>query len=116
GPHPDGGGRYFGVTNQVETLLLAPALPAAASVGVAGAAAIGLLLLATVGWSRAGADGGGIVVVAAAWAVLLAGLARVRLRPGGVALGVLGVAALGLLVVGADALLGGSSHVTGAVG
>ena len=88
GPHPDGGGRFYGVTNQVETLLLPPALAAAASVGVAGAAAIGLLLLVTVGWSRAGADGGGIVVVAAAWAVLLAGLARVRLTPARVALGV----------------------------
>ena len=28
GPHPDGGGRFYGVTNQVETLLLAPALAA----------------------------------------------------------------------------------------
>src|SRR5207248_2326782 len=26
GPHPEGGGRFFGLTNQVETLLLAPAL------------------------------------------------------------------------------------------
>jgi len=116
GPHPDGGGRFFGVTNQVETLLLTPALAAAASLGVAGAAAIGLLLLVAVGWSRAGADGGGIVVVATAWAVLLAGLARVRLTPARVALGVLGIVVLALLVVGADALFGGSSHVTDAVG
>ncbi len=28
GPHPDGGHRFFGVTNQVETMLLAPALVA----------------------------------------------------------------------------------------
>jgi hypothetical protein len=113
GPHPDGGGRFYGVTNQVETLLLTPALAAAASLGVAGAAAIGLLLLVAVGWSRAGADGGGIVVVATAWAVLLAGLARVRLTPARVALGIV---VLALLVVGADALFGGSSHVTDAVG
>ena len=26
GPHPEGGGRFFGLTNQVETLLLAPTL------------------------------------------------------------------------------------------
>ena len=116
GPHPDGGGRFYGVTNQVETLLLAPSIAAAASVGLAGAAAIGLLLLVTVGWSRAGADGGGIVVVATAWAVLLAGLSRARLTPVRVVVGVLGVVALALLVVGADALLGGSSHVTDAVG
>jgi hypothetical protein len=116
GPHPDGGGRFYGVTNQVETLLLVPALAAAASFGLAGAAAVGLLLLVTVGWSKAGADGGGIVVVTVAWAVLLALLARVRLTPARVALGVLGVLAVGLAVVGLDALLGGSSHVTGAVG
>ena len=41
GPHPDGGGRFYGVTNQVETLLLAPSLAAAALAGVAGAVAIG---------------------------------------------------------------------------
>jgi len=116
GPHPDGGGRFYGVTNQVETLVLPPAIAAAASVGLAGAAAIGLLLLVTVGWSRAGADGGGIVVVTTAWAVLLAGLARVRLTPARVVVGALAIAALALLVVGADALLGGSSHVTDAVG
>ena len=45
GPHPDGGGRFYGVTNEVETLLLAPSLAAAAAAGVAGAVAIGLLLL-----------------------------------------------------------------------
>ncbi len=116
GPHPDGGGRFFGVTNQVETLLLAPSLAAAASVGVAGAAAIGFLLLVAVGWSRAGADGGGVIVVAAAFAVLLAGVARIRLTPAKVVAGVLGIVALALLVVGLDALLGGSSHVTSAVG
>jgi hypothetical protein len=116
GPHPDGGGRFYGVTNQVATLLLAPALAAAAAVGVAGAVAIGLLLLVTVGWSRAGADGGGLVVVASAWAVLLAGLTRTRPTPGRVALGIAGVAAVGLAIVGLDALLGGSSHVTDAVG
>jgi len=116
GPHPDGGGRFYGVTNQVETLLLAPSLAAAALAGVAGAVAIGLLLLVTVGWSRAGADGGGLLVVAAAFAVLLAGLARVRLTPLRVVAGVTAVLAVGLAIVGVDALLGGSSHVTDAVG
>ena len=116
GPHPDGGGRFYGVTNQVETLLLTPSIAAAASVGLAAAGAFGLLLLVTVGWSRAGADGGGIVVVTTAWAVLLAGLARVRLTPLRVGAGVVAVVAVALLVVGADALVGGSSHVTGSVG
>ena len=116
GPHPDGGGRFYGVTNQVETLLLAPSLAAAAAAGVAGAVAIGILLLVLVGWSRAGADGGGLMVVAAAFAVLVAGLARVRLTPMRLVLGVVGVLAVGLAIVGIDAGLGGSSHVTDAVG
>ena len=116
GPHPDGGGRFYGVTNEVETLLLAPSLAAAATAGVAGAVAIGLLVLVLVGWSRAGADGGGLLVVATAFAVLLAGLARVRLTPARIVLGVAGVLVIGLALVGVDALLGGSSHVTDAVG
>ena len=78
--------------------------------------AIGLLLLVTVGWSRTGADGGGLLVVGSAFAVLLAGLTRVRITPVRVAAGVAGVLAVGLAVVGVDALLGGSSHVTDAVG
>lgn len=116
GPHPDGGGRFYGVTNQVETLLLAPSLAAAALVGVAGAVTIGALLLVTVGWSETGADGGGLLVVASAFAVLLAGLERVRLTPARVVVGVAGVLVVGLAIVGVDALLGGSSHVTDAVG
>ena len=116
GPHPDGGGRFYGITNEVETLLLAPSLAAAAAAGVIGATAIGLLLLVLVGWSRAGADGGGLLVVTAAFAVLLAGLTRVRLTPARIALGIVGVLAIGLAIVGIDALLGGSSHVTDAVG
>ena len=116
GPHPDGGGRFFGVTNQVETLLLAPSLAAAAAAGLAGAVGIGLVLLVLVGWSQAGADGGGLLVVIAAFAMLLAGLARVRLTPARVAAGVAAVLVLAFAIVGVDALLGGSSHVTDAVG
>ncbi len=116
GPHPDGGGRFYGVTNQVETLLLAPSLAAGALVGVVGSLAIAALLLVTVGWSRSGADGGGLLVVASAFAVLVAGLARVRPTPARIIVGIVGVVVVGLVVVGLDALLGGSSHVTNAVG
>jgi hypothetical protein len=116
GPHPDGGGRFYGVTNQVETLLLAPSLAAAALAGAAGAVGIGLLLLVTVGWSRTGADGGGLLVVASAFAVLLAGLTRVRVTPTRVFAGAVGVLVVCLAVVGVDVLVGGSSHVTDAVG
>ena len=62
GPHPDGGHRFYGVTNQVETMLLAPAL--------AGGLVVAPLALVAVGWSRAGADGGGLVTYAAGYAML----------------------------------------------
>ena len=70
GPHPDGGVRFFGVTNQVETLLLAPVLAAAAT-SRRWLATVGLLALVTLGWSRAGADGGGVLVVLAGLAALV---------------------------------------------
>jgi hypothetical protein len=111
GPHPDGGGRYYGITNEVETLLLAPVLVAA----TAWFWPVAALALANMAWSRAGADGGGILVFAV-------GLATLRLRLAGRALTVRRVAvvvvfavALGLALVGIDAALGGSSHVDRAV-
>jgi hypothetical protein len=96
GPHPDGGGRFYGITNEVETLLLAPAF-AAGPLGLA----LGLLL---VGWSKAGADGGGLVVFAVALLVTLRGRVTPRLLAGALALAV--------ALVGLDAAFGGSSHVT----
>lgn len=107
GPHPDGGGRFYGITNEVETLLLAPVLVAA----TAWLWPVGALALANVAWSKAGADGGGILVFAV-------GLATLRLRLAGrgltlrtAALVAVGAVALGLALVGVDAALGGSSHV-----
>jgi len=112
GPHPDGGGRYYGITNEVETLLLAPVLVAA----TAWFWPVAALALTNVAWSKAGADGGGILVFAV-------GLATLRLRLAGRALTVRRVAVvvvfavvLGLALVGIDAALGGSSHVDRAVG
>jgi Na+-transporting NADH:ubiquinone oxidoreductase subunit NqrB len=69
-----------------------------------------------VGWSKAGADGGGLVVFATAFAVLLA-----RLKPGPFSwrrLAVVGAGAIALVfaLIGIDAALGGSSHVTHSVG
>ena len=63
-----------------------------------------------------GRTGEGSSSSTAAFAVLLAGLTRVRLTPARIALGIVGVLAVGLAIVGIDALLGGSSHVTDAVG
>src|SRR5581483_3357377 len=85
GPHPWGGGRFYGVSNDLETLLLAPAL-------VLG---------------RAGADGGGIVVLLAAYARLVP---RARRTTAAAAVVVLAVAFVLL-----DAATGGSSHVTDSV-
>ncbi len=116
GAHLDGGGRFYGVTNQLETLLLAPTLAAAAADGTAWLVALGVLAVVTIGASFAGADGGGIVVYAAALAVLglrLRGFAFTPRRALAVAAGVV---VLVLVAVGLDAAVGGSSHVTHAVG
>jgi hypothetical protein len=115
GPHPDGGVRFFGVTNQVETLLLAPVL-AAAAVSRRWLAAVGLLALVAVGWSRAGADGGGVLVLLAGLGALVLQEGIRRLSVGRVVLAGAAVLALGLLLVAVDAGLGGSSHVTTALG
>ena len=107
GPHPEGGHRFYGVTNQVETMLLAPAL--------AGGLLAAPLALVAIGWSRAGADGGGLVTYAAGYAMLaLRAYGRVTLRRAAVAAGVVVVA--GLVLIALDAATGGSSHVTHALG
>jgi hypothetical protein len=112
GESPDGGGRYYGAGNLVETVLLTVSLAAAALLGRRWIVPMLVLALVTVGWSRAGADGGGIVVFLASFAVLAARTYGVRWtwrRAGAAAVGILlAVAAL----VGLDAASGGSSHVT----
>jgi hypothetical protein len=115
GPHPDGGVRFFGVTNQVETLLLAPVLAAAAA-SRRWLAAVGLLALVALGWSRAGADGGGVLVLLAGLAALVGQEGFRRVSVTRVALAGAAVLGLALLLVVIDAGLGGSSHVTDAVG
>jgi hypothetical protein len=102
GPHPWGAGRFFGMSNELETLLLAPAL-------VLGVLAAPLTLL-TFGWSRAGADGGGVLVLLSSYVVLLLGVSPRRL----IVAGAVAIVA-GLAFVGLDAATGGSSHVTHAV-
>src|SRR5205823_4699745 len=116
GARPDGGGRFYGVTNQMETLLLAPVIAAAAAAGLGSFVPIGVLALVTVGWSKAGADGGGIVVYAAALAVLALRVRGAPLTLRRLVLVAVGVVALTLALVGLDAAFGGSSHVTHAVG
>lgn len=116
GARPDGGGRFYGMTNQVETLLLPPLLAAIAIGGSRWLLPLGALALVTVGWSEAGADGGGLLVYATALAVIGFRLRQVAFTPRRVAVAAATVVALALAFVAADAALGGSSHVTRAVG
>jgi hypothetical protein len=116
GPHPDGGGRFYGITNEVETLLLVPALVAGTVVPLTSLPLFALAVVACLGVSRIGADGGGMVVFAAGFAVL-----ALRRLPAGVTarrLAVAGVVSVAALValIALDAAAGGSSHVTHAIG
>ena len=112
---PSQSGRFYGINNLLETMLLAPALVGAAVLGRKGVL-VGALALVTIGGNRFGADGGGLVVLAVAYLVLWL---RMRDRPPSwrQAAGVLcSAVALALLLVGLDAVTGGSSHVTEAIG
>jgi hypothetical protein len=116
GPHPYGGGRFYGLTNQTATLLLPPMLVAGALAGLPWLAGIALLSLALVGLSATGADGGGVLVVLAAFGVLALRLAELRLTMRRAAALGAAVVAAGVLVVGLDAAAGGESHVTRSLG
>ena len=112
---PSQSGRFYGVNNLLETMLLMPSLVGAALLGRAGVI-VGALAFVTIGGARFGADGGGIVVLAAAYLVLYL---RLRDRRPTVQLGAAvaaGAVALALLLLAVDAATGGSSHVTDAVG
>jgi mono/diheme cytochrome c family protein len=116
GARPDGGGRFYGIGNQVETLLLVPLLAAVAIGGLRWLLPLAVLSFLTIGWSKAGADGGGLLVYATALGVLGMRMRSLALTPRRIAVLGAGVVLLGLAFVGLDALLGGSSHVTDAVG
>jgi cytochrome c551/c552 len=116
GARPDGGGRFYGIGNQVETLVLLPLIAGVVAGGLVWLVPLGALALVTVAWSKAGADGGGLVVFAVALAVLFLRLRRAPLTWRVAALAGAGVVALAFALVGIDAALGGSSHVTHAVG
>ena len=109
---PSQNGRFYGISNLLETLLLVPALGGAALLarrfGPSALVAVAVLSLVTVAGSRFGADGGGAIVLAAGFAVLGVGLAG-----GGRRAAVLGMAAAGLAVavIAADAVFGPATHV-----
>jgi mono/diheme cytochrome c family protein len=115
GARPDGGSRFHGMTNQLETLLLAPLIAGVAVGGMRWLVPLGALAVVTVGWSKAGADGGGILVYGAALAVLALRLRALALTPRRLAIAGATVIVLGVALVEIDAALGGSSHVTRAL-
>jgi hypothetical protein len=112
GPRPENGGRFYGFNNQLETLVLAPALLGAYLLGTRLLPAAGLLAVVTVGASFAGADGGGVLVLLAGFLFLWLRLRGVPLTLRNLALMAAAVVVLGLLLVGLDAAFGGESHVT----
>ena len=112
---PSQAGRFYGVSNLLATMLLVPALLGAALLRRVGIA-VGVLAVVAVGGNRFGADGGGLIVLLAAYATLALRITGTRLDTRRVALVAAGVVVTGILLVGLDAALGGSSHVTDAVG
>ena len=112
---PSQSGRFYGVNNLLETMLLAASLVGAALLGRWGIG-VAALALVTIGGNRFGADGGGMVVLAAAYLVLLLRLRGHLPSPRLVAPVAAGGIVLALLLLGLDAATGGSSHVTDAVG
>ena len=116
GPNPSEGGRFYGSSNLTTSILLTVALFAAEARGRGSVIPIALLSIVTVGWSRAGADGGGIVVLVAAFAALWILLSNGRLTARALAIAGALAVGVGLALVGLDAATGGSSHVTRKVG
>ena len=112
---PSQSGRFYGVNNLLETMLLVPSLVGAALLGRAGVV-VGALAFVTIGGARFGADGGGIVVLAAAYLVLYLRLCNPRPTVQLASAVATGTVALTLLLVAVDAATGGSSHVTDSVG
>ena len=112
---PSQAGRFHGVSNLLETMLLVPALLGPWLLGRAGIA-IGALAVVTVAGNRFGADGGGLLVLLAGYATLVARMYAPRLRLPHLAAAAAGVVVLAITLVGLDAALGGSSHVTDALG
>ena len=112
---PSQSGRFYGINNLLETMLLVPALVGAAVLGRAGVV-VGAIAVVAVGGNRFGADGGGLVVLAVAYLVLVLRLRAIRPTPRVVAAICAGAVALTLGVLTLDALTGGESHVTRSVG
>ena len=115
---PTQNARFYGISNLLETMLLVPAFAGAAllarRLGVAALVAVAVGSFVVIAGNRFGADGGGAIVLAAGFAVLVVVLYELRGRA--LAAAVAGVAAIVAAIVALDALFGPSTHVTRAVG
>ena len=109
--------RFFGVSNALETLLLVPGLAGTALLarrfGPPAFLLGAVLTLVTIAENRFGADGGGAIVVAVAFAVLAIGMTRARARTVAPALLLAGAAAFAL--VSLDAATTSPDHLRGAL-
>jgi len=114
GPRAEAGGRFYGMNNEVETLLLSPALVLGLLAGLRALPVVALLIAAGTAASSIGADGGGLVTFLAGFVTLGLRMSRASLMRAAVVVAAAVGAAFAL--VGLDAAIGGSSHVTRAVG
>ncbi|HKI92091.1 MAG TPA: hypothetical protein VJ986_07300 [Gaiellaceae bacterium] len=108
--------RFWGIGNQLETLLLGPVLAGAALArrrfGAAGFAVFALVALVTVASNRLGADGGGAIVLGVAFAFL--GSRMLRLGRGGFTTLLLVAATIVLAIVSYDLRSPGPNHLRSA--
>lgn len=109
--------RFFGVSNLLETFLLAPALIGAKLLadrfGWRAFAAVALLSLVTIAENQLGADGGGAIVIGVAFAVLAVGMSGAGWRLVVPALGLAALTVFALLDL--DAASNSPDHLRGAL-
>ena len=115
---PTQNSRFWGMGNQLETLLLAPMLAGAALArrlfGAAGFVSVAVLALVSVTGNAFGSDGGGAIVFGVAFAFLGARLLRLGVR--GFATMLLAAATTVLAIVWFDLRAGGPDHLRSAFG
>jgi hypothetical protein len=114
---PTQNSRFYGISNQLEAMLLVPAFAGAALLlrrfGPAAFVAVALVSLVAIAGDRFGADGGGAIVLGVGYATLAVALVGGGRRA--FVAGFAAAAAVVALLAGIDAATGGSSHVTRAV-
>jgi len=119
GPSLASGNRFYGVSNELEPIL--PVLILAGIAALAGArdnmlpkafSTGGVVLALVLGWGRLGADAGGVITVAAAFAAAcIASMSGRLTRKRVLGLALAPVVAL-VLLIALDLLLGGKSHLS----